>query len=190
VEDGQAEDTFLILEFRQGNFRKRWSAVWRRPGDRQIADPLPGEAADVLTRDFMALVLEANAREIEEKLKTVPIATARWLTVNGANAPRIVSSLPWQSYQHLRNSVFKVRCRWDAKNDDASLESRGVVAPARFEPGGNLQPYEALVVVVSYRDYGNQHTPVEQVLNEMSQLKPKAVYFIRYEDPDLDVFKP
>jgi hypothetical protein len=190
VEDGRAEDTFLILEFRQGDFRKKWLAVWRRPGDRQIADPLAGEAADVLTRDFVALVLEANAREIEEKLKTVPIATARWLKVDGSNAPRIVSSLPWESYQHLRSSVFKVRCRWDAKDDDVSLESRGVVVPARFEPGGNLQPYDALVVVVNYRDYGNQHTPVEQVLDEMSQLKPKTVYFIRYEDPDLDLFKP
>jgi hypothetical protein len=189
VEDGSAEDTSLILEFRQGNFTKGWSSVWRSPGDRLI-DPSPSEAPDVLTRNFMAMVVAKYAREIEDKLKTVPIATARWLTRGGTNAPRLVSSLRWEEFQHLRNSLFRVRCRWDARNDDVNLESRGALASGQFEPGGKGQPYAALVVVVCFRDYGNLHTPVEQVMDELPELKPKAVYFVRYEDPDLEVVEP
>ncbi|HKH49307.1 MAG TPA: hypothetical protein VKM72_31960 [Thermoanaerobaculia bacterium] len=164
-----------------------WERRWRSAADAAIIpDPLPEEAAGLLGQAFTPLLMDTG---LEEHLKrTVPIAVGGRLT-SDAGSPRIISPLPWQDFQRLKNSIFLVSCDWPARNDKADLVSRGHSASARFEPGGSERPYEALVLVASRRQYQNELKPVDQILPEVRQLEPKLIFLQQFE-PEMEVFQP
>ena len=165
-----------------------WERRWRSAADAAvIPDPLPEEAAGVLVQAFAPLLQNTG---LEEHLKrTVPIAVGGRLT-SGTGPPRIISPLPWQDFQKLRSSIFRVSCDWPARNDKAYLLSRGHSAAARFEPGGSELPYDALVLVASRRQYQDELKAVDEILAEVLQLRPKLIFLQQFEIPEMEVFEP
>lgn len=190
VKDGPAGESRLELDFRvDGSKVGLWSEVWREPGDRAASgDPLPEQAPRLLMEKFKTQVLEKHATEIGARLKEdMPIARARWLTTAGDSLPKILSSLPWQRFKHLKKSVFRVRCK-AAQNQEVYLVSQGLSIPSSFEPAPGSPKYDALVVVVvERRDESGEVRPVREVLDEVRSMDPKLIYLVDFRRPDVDI---
>src|ERR1700688_2228454 len=110
VLDGPVDDSYVQLELSRRDAApvNPWRQRWLSSAD-AIAqgDPSFAKAGTILAQAFGRL-LSNQEDQIIEHLKTIPIAEARWL--HPEPPPVLVSSLPWQKYEHLRSSLFRVSC--------------------------------------------------------------------------------
>lgn len=193
VVDGPLGDTLVQMDLLLGDQSVRqdgpWERRWRTAADAALGnDPTVAEAPKVLGSAFSPLLKDAG---LEESMRAkVPIAAGGRLQRTESGPPRIVSPLPWQQFERLKKSKFRVSCAWPARNDSAYLESKGFSGPASFDPDGNDPAYDALVLVASRRQFGEESKSVEEVLEEVFQLTPKWIFLQQYEHPDVEVFTP
>lgn len=192
VVDGPLGDTLVQMDLLLANESVRaegpWERRWRTAADAALGnDPTAAEAPRVLGGAFAPLLKDAS---LEESMRQkVPIAAGGKL-LRAESGPQIVSPLPWQQFQRLKKSKFRVSCAWPGRPEGAYLESKGLSGPASYDPDGNDPAYDALVLVASRRQFGDEVKSVGEVLNEVFELQPKWIFLQQYEHPDLEVFAP
>jgi len=191
VVDGPLGDTLVQMDLLLGNESVRpegpWERRWRSAADAALGnDPTVAAAPAVLGQAFAPLLQNAG---LEERMREkVPIAAGGLLLRTDAGPPRIVSPLPWQQFQRLKRSKFRVSCSWPSHPENAYLESLAISGPAPFDPEGADPAYDAVAMVPSQRKYQDQVKSVQDVLDEVLQLKPKWIFLQQY-NPDVEVFE-
>lgn len=193
VVDGPLGDTLVQMDLLLANESVRdegpWERRWRTAADAALGnDPTAVEAPRVLAGALAPLLKDAS---LEESMRQkVPIAAGGRLLRAESGPPKIVSPLPWQQFERLKKSKFRVSCAWPGRSEGAFLESKGLAGPASFDPDGADPAYDALVMVASRRQVGDDFKSVDEVLNEVFELQPRWIFLQQYEHPDVEVFAP
>ncbi|HVT60492.1 MAG TPA: hypothetical protein VHR45_19115 [Thermoanaerobaculia bacterium] len=192
VSDHGSEATKIRLEFAPNEGEPvHLSDTWINIGDAHPGDS--DLALSQLEQEFESHIEGPWKSRLEEGLKQIPVAEARSLEAPGIVPVRIVSSLPFKSYQHLRSSHFKVICPRPGYQS-VTLASTGRPQPAPYQPTGtNHSSYEALVVVVVGRvedDRDHTVTPIWKISTQLRSLTPRILLFDRFDPPGWEAYLP
>jgi hypothetical protein len=145
--------------------------------------PSPSTAADLIIADLSARIVEPYSTDLRGWLSQyVPIAVgAHW--IGHETPPRLVLSLPWTRYDGLRESVFRLVCDWPNQGT-AVLESVGPGIQAPYAPPPPTiapnPPFDGVVVIAREREFAGQRRPVDQIGQELFELKPRLIYLKEY----------
>lgn len=166
----------------------RLSDTWIQIGDAHPADSDLAQTS--LEAEFGSRLEGPWKPRLLDGLRQIPVGEARSLEPPGSPPLRIISSLAWSKYQHLRSSHFKVVCPRPG-HASTTLTSKGRPTPALFKPTDSRVPYDALVVVVTGRIENTPDstvTPISNLPTGLSQLKPRILLFDRFDPPGFEIY--
>jgi hypothetical protein len=124
-----------------------WTKLWLGPGDFMAGARPPASQAKAVLRDKTSEMFgDAEATRLFEVLREVPLgARGRWARGDEAEPLRAVTSLPWDRFGRLAQSIVEVLCM---RSGAAGVPVKGEVLtePSAFQGDEAAGTYEALVV--------------------------------------------
>jgi hypothetical protein len=187
-----SEDTLIALRYERKDSTPGgpWQETWLPGG---VGRPGARDAASRLTEAFVARLGDTWRKVLEEKLKLIPVAEARWMQKPSRDDPdlRIITSLPFKGHEYLKSSRFRVVCP-SGRSAPVCLVSRARPTPGRYTESGTSRPLETLVVEARERedDCGDRQkkAPVDRVLGRVIALSPAWLLFDDLEDSVMEGF--
>lgn len=186
VADDQSDLSVKVTLRAQGFTSPPLTARWLARDDIFLLGyPSPATAAVDIVSAIATQILERYERDLLQWLSQyVPIADgAQWIR---ESPPRLVLALPWNRYESLRESAFRLICAWPGQGT-ATVESRGpgLTVGAPYAPSSNVTPvpppFDGVVVVALEREYLGTRISVDQIKPELLfQLEPRFIFLKEY----------
>jgi hypothetical protein len=187
-----SEDTLIELRYERKDSTPGgpWQDTWLPGG---IGRPGARDAASRLLEAFVPHLRDTWRKGLEEKLKLIPVAEARWLQQPSRDDPilSIITSLPFKGHEYLKSSRFRVFCK--GRSSPVCLVSRARSAPGRYKEEGTNSVLETLVVEPRERQADcndpQMKTPVDKVRGQVIALIPPfLLLFDELEDSVMEGF--